>query len=231
MTTAAYIFLAQQKEQRIPFHLQQEQIDAFAREMNLAIDELFVENDSPLSLSFAERKEGGKIMEGVRSNDTIICLKMEWILSTTLQAGKLLEELRQRGVSLLCVDVKEDLSMDKERKLVVSTGNAQLIQKLIEALGICEEENVENRIAEAPVEKQQVEERHNRFAGGPIPFGFRVHDDGYLIEDETEQQIIAEMVEMRQRRISYRKMSALLKEKHQVRLSNEGIRKILKRLK
>lgn len=175
--------------------------------------------------------EGGKIMAGVQRGDRVICLKSEWILAAPRAAAGLLARLREEGVSLYCVDLQEDLACDRERKLVVSTGAARLVQKLLDSLCACEKQS-EDR-PEAPprvlLPEKEEEPPGKRFAGGPVPFGWRVDDAGWLEVDEDQQTIIRAMERMRAERVSYRAMTRRVLKEYGLKLSSEGIRKILKR--
>ena len=248
MATVAYIFLARESQNQIPFTEQHGRIAEFAGQHGLVPPgEVFIESKTPLDMPLEKRSEGGKLLAGLRRGDVVICLKAEWVLAGPRAGAELLTRLREAGVSLYCGDLQEDLAQDGERKLVVSTGVAGLVQNLLRALAVCAEQGEadgERRVLvttttgasqevaaqdPGPADAAASERSAKRFAGGAVPFGWRLDADGCLEIDEQQQEVILAMQQMREERVSYRAMSRRLHEEHGVSLSSEGIRKILMR--
>ena len=68
--------------------------------------------------------------------------------------------------------------------------------------------------------------KEGRYIGGPVPFGWQVKD-GFLKKDRQQQKVIRQIQKWRADRWSYRDISSKLREKLGVKLSHEGIRKVL----
>jgi DNA invertase Pin-like site-specific DNA recombinase len=146
-----------------------------------------------------------------------------FVLGSSREASRLLQVLRERGISLVCLDIDEDISLDRERRLVVSKGGAVLVQKILAALSICDS----TRHGEAIRATKRSQKREGKYLGGPVPFGWQIGDDGYLVQNVEQQRMIREMLRLREDRWSYRDIASKLLEKHGLNLSHEGIRKVL----
>jgi hypothetical protein len=267
MAIKAYIFLALNKEAHVPFPDQKSKIEAFAAEIGLRVDEIFIENRNPLSLPFVKRQEGAKIMASLQPGDTIICLQAEWILATLWAASELLEALRKNGVSLYCVDFKENLSLDSKRKLVVSNGPANLIKQILQALILATEEpqmkidelpqseaehvnepDLQSGIGSVEYEESlvsdrvvdganfllksesgnvQIEDDGPHLAEQPLSLSGDKGDEVALVRQRQQQFLVAEIQAMKRQGLAEPVMAQVLREKHGIWLSIEGIRKIL----
>lgn len=61
-----------------------------------------------------------------------------------------------------------------------------------------------DRIAEKITDVKTNERAKGRYLGGTQPFGYKVSDDGMLLECKSQQSAIKEMVNMRRKGKSYR---------------------------
>ena len=64
---------------------------------------------------------------------------------------------------------------------------------ILAAIAEFERERIGERIRDAKRHQQ----RTGQYLGGDRPFGWRIGEDGALIEDETEQSALAEMRDLR----------------------------------
>ena len=163
------------------------------------------------------------MMNGLEPGDVVIVMRAEWVLASAGEGGRLLASLRKRAVSLFCVDLGENISMPAERKLVVSEGSSAMIQKLLRALEVCEK----SRYGEAIKAVKRARKKEGKYLGGPVPFGWQINDEGCFEPYEAQQEVIAEIRKLRADRWSYRDISVKLKEKRNLKLSHEGIRRII----
>ena len=223
MAFIGYVFLALEKEQRMPLAEQQRALSAFSSSLGKTVDVVFVEQGISLKQAFVNRKEGKKIVEGLQTGDAIFVARAAFILASSKEAGRLLQALRKRGVSLFCLDLNEDISLDRERKLVVSQGGALLVQQLLDALSLCDN----CRHGEAIRATKKVQKREGRYLGGPVPYGWQIGEGGILVQHPEQQRLIREMLKLREDRWSYRDIAEILREKYDLDLSHEGIRRIL----
>ena len=224
MTVVGYIFLDVNRDNLIPLAVQQQMLEEYAGEAGLRVDELLVEQSYSLETPFMERDEGKRLLENVQAGDMVFTTRAKWVLGTAQEALLLIGILKERKVSLFCVDLDGDIVQEAERKLVVSQGIASLVQKVCEALSVKMERG---RHAAAIRESKARQKKAGKYLGGPIPFGFQV-DEGGRLQQNTEQQIIIDkMLSMKGDRWSYRDIARKMQEDHGLKFSHEGIRRIL----
>ncbi len=222
MSVLGYIFPDQSVASPIPIGEQQRSIRGFGLELGENVDNFLIEEGSSLKRPFRQRKEGKRVLNTVQPGDVIITMKAEWVLGSAKEGLWLVKTLHNKAVSLYCVDLQENISLPIQRKLVVSEGSAVLIKKLLHALSVCESSKHGESIRAA---KRQMK-KEGKYLGGPIPFGWKV-DNGYLERDRAKQEIIEEILRLRGDRWSYRDIVGKLKEKFGVKLSHEGVRRIM----
>ncbi len=222
MTVLGYIFSAMGRDVQVPVGDQQKALEEYGKTCGLEVEEYFIEQGCSLKSPFRERTEAARLLAGVRSGDTIIALRAEWVFSSAKEAVRLIRMLRRNSVSLYCVDLKENISLETERRLVVSEGASSLILAVLTALAVCES----SKHGESIKATKRHQKKEGKYLGGPVPFGWQVEGE-YLVQDLRQQQIIREIVKLRSDRWSYRDIVGKLKEKHAVELSHEGIRRIL----
>jgi DNA invertase Pin-like site-specific DNA recombinase len=199
-------------------------LSRYAAQLGLLIEEMIVDSGEDGGRPFCRREGGGRLCAGCRPGDVIITTEARWVLGPVAAATTLLHSLRERGVSLYCADIGGDISCDEKRRLAVTEGCAGLIRKLLAALS---DGPVEERDAAPGSPIRPAGGKSGRYLGGPVPFGQKVNDDGFLEEDPEQQAMIMAILAMRAERRSYREISRKLLEQYQVRLSYEGVRRVI----
>jgi DNA invertase Pin-like site-specific DNA recombinase len=69
--------------------------------------------------------------------------------------------------------------------------------------------------------------KQGKYGGGPVPFGWEVNKEKFLVENDAQQKIIQAMLSMREERWSYRDIAKKLKSEFDIQLSHAGVRRIL----
>lgn len=226
MTIVAYIFLDTDRTVLIPLVEQQEQLEEYIRGLASHCSEFLIEEDCSSERPFRERKEAKRLLENVRAGDIIFTLRAEWVLGNPREALHLLTLLKEKEVSLYCVDLDGDIVNKTERKLQINEGIATLVFDICKALSV----NVSNRgHAEAIRAGKAQKKKDGKYLGGPVPFGFFLGADECLHKDEQQQGIIKEMRSLKEDRWSYRNIAKKLEEEHNLKFSHEGVRRILLR--
>ncbi|MCB2218350.1 recombinase family protein [Desulfofustis glycolicus] len=223
MTVYGYLFLAADREHRVPVADQSSGLAAFAASLGLEVTEICVEEGDSLKKPFRDRPQGGMLFEHLQPGDVVVVLRSEWVLASAGSAVRLLAELRKRRVSLYCADLNENLTLPVERRLVVSEGNQELVRGLLEALAACESSSHGEAIKAA----KRRSRRQGRYIGGPVPFGWQVDDKGFLRQRADQQRVIEAIKEMRGAGHSFREIAGRLGDEEGISLSHEGIRRIL----
>jgi DNA invertase Pin-like site-specific DNA recombinase len=222
MSALGYIFLTIGREGQVVPGEQQKAIQAYGKSIDLTVEEFFVEQGASMKCPFRERKEAARLLAGVQSGDTIIALKSEWVFGSAKEGVRLIRMLNKNSISLYCIDLKENISLATERKLVISEGGFSLIHAVLTALAACDSSKHGESIKAA----KRYKKKEGKYQGGPVPFGWQVEGE-YLVQDLKQQQIIRDIIKLRSDRWSYRDIVGKLQERHGVNLSHEGIRRIL----
>jgi len=222
MKALGYIFLTMDRAGQIAVAEQQRAIQAYGQSRGLKVDDFFIEQGCSLKSAFRERKQAAKMLAGLQDGDVMIAMKAEWVLGSAREAVRLLQALKQMSVSFYCVDLDENISIARERKLVVSEGGASLVMAVLTSLAACEG----SRQGETIKSTKRHQRKEGKYTGGPVPFGWKVEGE-YLVQNLDEQHIIQEIMQLRLDRWSYRDIAGKLKEGYGVQLSHEGIRRIL----
>ena len=222
MTVIGYIFQVEHDPNIPNQKSQQTDLQSYATQLGVAVDFFCVEEGVSIKRPFAKRKEGQKILGELSDGDILLSGRAEWILSSAKDGLGLLTQLDERNIGLYCQDLNENISLPEERRLVVSEGKAEYTKKLLAALAVCESSRHGESIRAA---KRQMA-KEGRYIGGPVPFGWLVKD-GFLKKDHDQQKVIAQMKKWRSDRWSYRDIAVKLRENFGVKLSHEGIRKVL----
>lgn len=226
MRIIGYIYLASEKEHHVSATEQQQQLESYSKKLfNKDIDTIFVEESATLKKPLRERAEGRRLLDNCCEGDAVLVVHSSWIMSSAKETLRVLKSLAAKNIALHCLDLGENISTPNERKLVVSEGPSALVFRLLEGLSVCESTNHGASIKAA---KKHLKKK-GRYLGGPVPFGWMVSEDGVLVNNPAEQKIIVKIEQLRRDKNSYREIASQLKQKFNVRLSHEGVRKVLER--
>jgi DNA invertase Pin-like site-specific DNA recombinase len=223
MTTVGYVFLDVNRDTLTPLAEQRQLLEKYAQKLNLFCDELLVEESFASDVPLLERIEGRRMIENVQKGDTILVMQAKWVLGTPQNALSLIKILKDQEVSLFCADLDGNISMPTQRKLQSTQGIASIVYQLCEALSCGERGNHGSAIRAGKARLK----REGKYMGGPVPFGWVVGEDGRLTEDSKQQELIAEMILLKADRWSYRDIAGKMQKKQGLKLSHEGIRRII----
>lgn len=222
MAAIGYLFYIDSENEMESEDVQKKLLEDYAVKLDLKITGFYSEEDVSIRRPFRLRETGKKLLRDLRPGDCLFAAKAEWMLSSAKEGLQLLELLRHQQISLYCEDLQENISLASPRKLMVYEGGASLIQKLLTSLAACESTTHGESIKNA---KRKMK-REGKYLGGPVPFGWVVDGD-YLKKDKDQQKIIREIKKLKADRWSYRDIAGKLFELHGIRLSHEGVRKII----
>ena len=223
MTTIGYVFLDVNRDNLIPLEKQRQSLENYAQKLDLSCDELLVEQSFASVVPLSERIEGRRMLQNVQRGDTILVMQARWVLGTPQNALSLIGVLKEKEVSLFCADLDGDISMPTQRKLQATQGIATLVYQLCEALSYRERGNHGAAIRAGKARLKQ----EGKYLGGPVPFGWMVGEDGRLKQDLKQQELISEMIRLKADRWSYRDIASKMQKKQGLKLSHEGIRRII----
>ena len=191
---------------------QQRRVDGYAQMNDMRVDRHFVERGISGSIPLAERPQGSALLQLVKPGDVIITPKLDRCFRSALDALDVLQKLKEGGVSLHMIDLGGD---------VTGNGISKLLFTILSAVAEAERDRIRERITDVKRDQRQ----RGRFLGGRIPFGYRVDDDGALVEVEDRQAAIRDMLSMRDQGASLRAISDAMKARG-LSVSHNAVREI-----
>ena len=195
---------------------QQRRVDGYAAMNDMTVDRHFVERGVSGSVPLVERPEGGVLLRLVEAGDVIITPKLDRCFRSALDALDVLQKLKDRGVSLHMIDLGGD---------VTGSGISKLLFTILSAVAEAERDRIRERISDVKRDQKQ----RGRYLGGKVPFGYRVTDEGALIEVADEQAAVREMAVLRSQGIPLRAVSARMKERG-FSISHNAVKEITARV-
>jgi putative DNA-invertase from lambdoid prophage Rac len=192
---------------------QQRIIEGYAMMNGLSLDSNFVERGVSGSKPLGERPEGARLLRIVKAEDVVITPKLDRMFRSALNALDILGQLKERGVALHIIDLGGD---------VTGNGISKLVFTILSAVAEAERDRIRDRIRDVKADQR----KRLRYLGGIVPFGWRIGEEGALIEVPEQQHAIQRIVELRQKGLSLRAISASIVEDG-VKLSHAGVKNVL----
>jgi DNA invertase Pin-like site-specific DNA recombinase len=192
-------------------------IEGYAMMNGLTLERMFVERGVSGSKPLGERPEGALLLATLKAGDVLITPKLDRLFRSALDALDVLAKLKERGVSLHMIDLGGD---------VTGNGISKLVFTILSAVAEAERDRIRDRIRERIRDVKADQRKRQRYLGGIVPFGWRIGEDGALIEERDQQSTIKRIIELRRDGLSLRAISASIAAEG-VRLSHEGVKNVL----
>jgi DNA invertase Pin-like site-specific DNA recombinase len=192
---------------------QQRVIEGYAMMHGLQLDRMFVERGVSGSKPLGDRPEGARLLRKLTTGDVVVTAKLDRMFRSALNALDVLGQLKDRGVSLQMIDLGGD---------VTGNGISKLVFTILSAVAEAERDRIRERIRDVKADQR----KRKRYLGGIVPFGWRVGEDGSLVEEPDQQRAIRRIVELRRQGLALRAISAALAADG-IRLSHEGVKGVL----
>jgi DNA invertase Pin-like site-specific DNA recombinase len=178
--------------------VQQRQIEGWCHMQGLTLEEVFVERGISGSICVADRPEGRRLWGRLQRGDTVVAPKLDRLFRSALDALQTVEALRERGVSLVLLDLGGDIS---------GNGLSKFFLTIVAAFAEVERDRIRERVRQV---KRDRRARH-RYLGGIAPFGWGVGESGELTEIPEQQAAIQTMRQLRAEGASLRQISAAMR--------------------
>jgi DNA invertase Pin-like site-specific DNA recombinase len=193
--------------------VQQRQLNGYATMNGLNLDKVFVERGVSGSRPLSDRPEGSKLLGILQPGDVVITPKLDRMFRSALDALDVLGRLKAVGVALHMIDLGGD-----------TTGNgvSKLVFTILSAVAEAERDRTRERITEVKRDQRQ----RGRYLGGRLPFGWRVGEEGALVEVPAQQAAIRRMQKMRAQGLALRAIAERMNEGSHA-LSHQGVKKVL----
>jgi putative DNA-invertase from lambdoid prophage Rac len=213
----ARVSTERQADEGVSLDEQTRRIEGRALEQGWQFVEIFVERGVSGSVPLGDRPEGARLLAVLQPGDIVIAAKLDRMFRSALDALNVIRDFQRKRISLWMLDLGGDVSGD---------GIAKLVLTILVAFAEFERERIGERIRDA----KRHQRRSGQYLGGDRPFGWRVGEDGILIENEAEQRALAEIKEMRDGGSSFRSIATQIKQTHGIQISHQGVKRALKRL-
>jgi putative DNA-invertase from lambdoid prophage Rac len=194
--------------------VQRRQIEGYAIMHALTLAGVLIEEGVSGSIPVEDRPVGGSLFAKLQRGDIVIAAKLDRLFRSALDALKVVESLKTRGVKLHLLDLGGDIA---------GNGLSKLFLTIAAAFAEAERDRIRERIGQVKADQKA----RGRYLGGKIPFGFRRGDAGELVPHEAEQAAIREMVALRAQGRPLRAIADAARTKGH-RISHEGVAGILR---
>jgi putative DNA-invertase from lambdoid prophage Rac len=194
--------------------VQRRQIEGYALMHGLTLSEVLVEEGVSGSVPVEERPIGGQLFAKLQRGDIVVAAKLDRLFRSALDALKVVESLKGRGVKLHLLDLGGDIA---------GNGMSKLFLTIAAAFAEAERDRIRERVSQVKADQKA----RGRFLGGSVQFGYRLGDGGELVSNEAEQEAIREMIALKAQGRSLRAIAAELRAKgHQI--SHVGVQGALR---
>ena len=205
---------ARQATEGESLEVQRRQIEGYALMHGLVLDEVVIEEGISGSVPVANRPAAGPLFVKLSKGDVVIAPKLDRLFRSALDALKVVEDLKKRGVALHLLDLGGDIS---------GNGLSKLFLTIAAAFAEAERDRIRERIGQVKADQKA----RGRYLGGKIPFGFRRGENGDLVLHEAEQDAIREIVTLRAQGKTLRVIAEAVAVKG-YRISHEGVAGVLR---
>jgi DNA invertase Pin-like site-specific DNA recombinase len=187
----------------------------YAQMLGLTIDRAFVERGISGNVPLDQRPAGQAMLAALQPGDVMITTRLDRMFRSAIDALRMLATFKDGGISLHMLDLGGD---------VTGNGVSKLVFTILSAVSEAERDRIRERIADVKHDQRA----RGRYLGGLVPFGWRVGDDGAMVEVPAQQRALTRMKKLRAEGLSFRAIEAeLAKAGHHI--THQGIRQILKR--
>jgi DNA invertase Pin-like site-specific DNA recombinase len=159
------------------------------------LTETFRDSNCNWALGFSKRENGKHLLGLLQAGDVLLCSRLERIFSSSHEAVKLINKLREKSVELHIVELDGDITSPRFEV------NFEKIATIFSRLE-------KRKSAERIKSVKQRQRKQGRYLGGSRPFGYMIHENGRLIENHVEQRVLRKIMELKKEGKSLRAISS-----------------------
>jgi len=209
----ARVSTARQANEGESLDVQRRMIQGYAHMHGLVLDEIVIEEGVSGTVPLQDRPAGGAMLAKLRAGDVVIAAKLDRCFRSALDALNVVEHLRMRRVKLHLLDLGGDIA---------GNGLSKLFLTIAAAFAEAERDRIRERITNV----KQDQKARGRYLGGKVPFGYRVAEDGSLVEHEGEQEAIRAIRAMREQGMAFRPIAAAIADRG-FKISHETVKHVV----
>jgi putative DNA-invertase from lambdoid prophage Rac len=193
---------------------QRRQIEGYAHMHALTLAGVLVEEGVSGSVPVEDRPVGGQLFAKLQRGDIVIAAKLDRLFRSALDALKVVESLKTRGVKLHLLDLGGDIA---------GNGLSKLFLTIAAAFAEAERDRIRERVSQSKADQKA----RGRYLGGIVPFGFRRGVEGELVAHQAEQEAVREMVALRAEGRPLRAIAEAVRAKGH-RISHQGVADVVR---
>jgi putative DNA-invertase from lambdoid prophage Rac len=194
---------------------QQRILEGYAQMRDLRLDRVFVERGVSGAKPLGERPEGARMLAILQPGDIVLTPKLDRMFRSARDALTVCDKLKAGRISLHMIDLGGDTT---------TNGVSKLLFTILAAVAEAERDRTRERIRDVKADQRA----RRRYLGGATPFGWKVGQDGALVEHPGQQAAIVKMVGLRRAGHGLRAIAAAMKA-HGHDLSHVTVQKVLRR--
>lgn len=164
------------------------------------------------SIPVADRPAGRQLLAALKPGDVIVAAKLDRLFRSALDALQTIERLKARNIKVWLIDLGE----------VTGPGMARAFVTMASAFAELERDMIRERVTSTKSDQR----KRGRYLGGYRPFGFVAADGGALQPDPAEQAMMAEIRELRGKRLPLRSIRDRIERRHGRRLGLATLAKV-----
>ncbi len=185
-------------DQKNSIEVQTEKILQYCKLHELGSPELLVDNDTSGTKPLAQRPEGHRLL--VKGVKCIVAIKLDRLFRNTVD-GLQASMLWNKQKTVLCLVDQEGVSVN------TASATGKFIFTTLLSTAEFERNLISERITQTLQHKKSKLEVY-----GPIPYGFDRNDEGILIENEKEMNVVLSIFSLRANKYSLQNITDTLIE-------------------
>jgi len=212
----ARVSTERQTDESVSLEEQLRRIEGRARERRWQIAEVFIERGVSGTIPLGNRPAGARLLAALQPADIVIAAKFDRMFRSASNALDVICDFQRRRVSLWLLDLDANVAGGRMAKAVLT---------ILVAVAEAERQPFGERIRDA----KRNQRRSGQYIGGDRPFGWRIGENGVLVEDEAEQRALVEMRNLRSAGGSYRAIAEHIRKVHGLQISHMAVKRAVGR--
>ncbi len=196
--------------------VQRRKIEARTQEQGWTLDQVFVERGVSGGKPLADRPQGKALLAVLAKGDVLIASKLDRVFRSASDALTIMEGFKRQGVGLYLLDLGGE---------VTGNGIGAMVFTIMSAVAQFERERIAERIADMKADQKS----RGRYLGGAVPFGFKVAEDGKMLEPIPKEQAAIKRIHRLHREGKSLRVISLDMKKRGHAVSHEGVKRVLAR--
>jgi len=196
------------------FDTQEKKIRQYAELHDLKVDKVLNEVVSG-GVEFRKRSTMREIVDQVTRGSNIFVSRIDRLGRSTLHTLQFVQDMKSKGVNIHITDLG----------CVTNGGVGQIVFNILTCLAETERLGISERIKAS----KHFAKKERKYLGGALEFGYSKDQNGKLIPNDKEFEILKSMRNLRNQKLGYRNIADEIKKKFGRKIAFQQVHKILNR--